>query len=204
MQTTDFNFETKRKTFHVSSLVFPILYLNIQTKYMIAILFLTSIITLYMDISRHYNSQIKDFVNKFLKSFMRKSEESGSFKLSGASFMIVGFLFSAIFFSKGLAITSWLILIISDPLAALVGIKIGKKLSNGKSIEGAIAFLVSSIFISMLCYYFVRYNTGFSVIIISCIITTAIEFFSQKVNIDDNLSIPLVYCFSTELFRFIL
>lgn len=135
---------------------------------------------------------------------MRPAEQSGSFRLSGSSFMALGFLITAIFFSKGLAITSWLILIISDCLAALVGTKIGTKLENGKSLEGSIAFLISSIFISMLVYFFVGYHTSFIVIIMSSLATTISEFYSKELAINDNLSIPITYCFSTIIFNFIL
>jgi len=135
---------------------------------------------------------------------MRVQEKSGSFKLSGASFMTIGFFLSALFFPKNLSITSWLILIISDSLAAIVGIRIGTKVYNGKTIEGATAFLLSAILIGISCNIFIGYKTSFLVIVISSIITTAIEFYSQKLYLNDNLLIPFSYGFSTIIFNFIL
>lgn len=204
MQATDFNFEKKRKIFHLTSIIFPLVYMFIPKLYMLSILFLITPIILYIDTSRHYNAKIKIIVNNFFEGIIRKNEESGTFKLSGASFMCIGFLFSALLFSKGLAITSWLVLIIADPLAALIGIKIGTPHISGKSLEGAFAFLSASIFVSIICYFFIGYDTSFMVIIISSSLTALGEFYSKKISIDDNLLIPITYCFSTIILNLIL
>lgn len=204
MQTKIFNFEIQRKTFHLYSLIIPIFYLFSSKLVITTLLFLLTTCVLYIDIARHYNLYVKRFIDKFFTKFMRPEEQSGSFRLSGSSFMVVGFFLTAFLFSKGLAISSWLILIIADCLAALVGTKIGKPLENGKSLEGSIAFLISAIFISMLVYFFIGYHTSFTVIIISSVVTTIGEFYSKELLINDNLLITLTYCFSTSIFTFIL
>jgi dolichol kinase len=204
MEAMVFNFEIRRKIFHLHSLIFPLFYLfTSKLTAMLVLLILTGVV-LYLDISRHHNDKIRDFVNKFFAGLMRVQEESGSFRLSGASFMIAGFFLSGLLFPKNLAITAWLILIISDSLAAIVGIKIGTNLYNGKTMEGAIAFLSSAILIGIICHVFMGYKTSFLVIIISSIITAAIEFYSNKPYLNDNLLIPLTYGLSTIIFNFIL
>ncbi len=204
MQTKVFTFEVQRKIFHLCSLIIPLFYLFSSKIVVIVLLFLLTLYVLYIDTARHYNLYVKRFIDRFFAEFMRPEEQSGSFRLSGSSFMIMGFLLTAILFSKGLAISSWLILIIADCLAALVGTKIGTPLKNGKSLEGSIAFLISTVFISILVYFFVRYQTNFSIIILSSMIATVIEFYSKELSINDNLLIPLTYCFSTIIFTFIL
>jgi dolichol kinase len=204
MQPTAFNFEIKRKAFHLYGIILPFLYLCIPKSFMVFVLFLVTPCVLYIDISRHYNYKIKDLTNKIFSKLMRKKEESGSFTLSGASFMISGFFLTSLFFSKELVITSWFILIISDSVASLVGIKIGTPKISGKSIEGAIAFLSSAIFISILCYFYIRYNASFLSILISCLVTAMAELYSEKINIDDNLLIPITYCISISLLNLIM
>ncbi|MCC8416565.1 MAG: SEC59/DGK1/VTE5 family protein [Rickettsia endosymbiont of Gnoriste bilineata] len=204
MQTKIFKFEIQRKTFHVYSLTIPLFYLFSSKLVVTTILFLLTACVLYIDTARHYNLYVKKFTDRFLRKFMRPEERSGLFRLSGGSFMAIGFFLTALLFSKGLAISSWLILIIADCLAALVGTKIGKPLENGKSLEGSIAFLTSAIFISMLVYFFIGYHTSFIVIIISSVITTIGEFYAKDLLINDNLLVPLTYCFSTIIFTFIL
>lgn len=204
MQTPAFSFEIQRKTFHLLSLVIPLLYIFVSKIVITASLAVLMIVVLIVDITRHYDLRIKNYTDKFFAKLMRPEEFSGSFRLSGSSFMAVGFFVTALFFSKGLAISAWLILIISDSLAAVVGTKIGRPLWNGKSLEGSFAFLVSAIFISMLVYFFIGYNTSFMVIILSSIIVTACEFYSKQISINDNLLIPIAYCFSTVILTFIL
>lgn len=164
---------------------------------LLIVLFPLTIIATYFDVSRHYNYQVKSIVNNLFGNIMRKSELSGSFRLSGVTYMMSGFLLSATFFSKELAITSWFILIISDTIASLVGIKLGSIKVNEKTIEGSIAFFASAVFISIICYFYISYNTSFMTILISCLITTLIELYSEEININDNLLIPIGYCLVT-------
>ncbi len=63
---------------------------------------------------------------------------------------------------------------------------------------------LKTIFISILVYVFIGYHTSFTVIIISSIVATISEFYSKELSINDNLLIPLSYCFSTIIFTFIL
>ncbi|MFP3012132.1 MAG: diacylglycerol/polyprenol kinase family protein [Rickettsia sp.] len=203
MEIKDFDFEKKRKIFHLSAIIFPLLYLFIPRTAITLLLFIITAITLYLDVSRN-NAKISEFVTRFFSKVIRLEENNGSFALSGISFMMLGFFLTALLFPKNLVICSWLILIISDCLAALVGVKIGNSLGNGKSIAGSVTFLASAIFISILVYFYLGYNTSFIIIIISCIGATAAEFYSKDLRINDNLSIPLSYCLSTAILSYIL
>ena len=204
MKIKDLNFEKKRKIFHLSSIIFQLFYLVISKITITSLLLRITIITLYLDISRHSNVKINKFVTRFFAKIIRLEESNSSSALSGISFMMLGFFLTAFLFPKNLVICSWLILIISDCLAALVGIKVGNSLSNGKSIAGSITFLASAIFISILVYFYLGYNTTFIIIIISCAITTAVEFYSKDLRINDNLSIPLSYCLFTTILSYII
>jgi dolichol kinase len=191
------DFEIKRKLFHLSSIIFPIGYMLISKITMCAILVIITTITLYLDTSRHHNKKIKGVIEKFFGKILRLEEKTGSSTLSGSSYMALGMLISCLLFTKGLTITSWLILVISDCFAALIGMKFGTPLLNGKSFVGAMVFFVSAIFISIISYFAIGYNTSFFIIIISSFLTSFVEFFSGQLKINDNLSIPLTYCFST-------
>jgi len=197
MHNENFNFEVTRKIFHLYGLIFPLVYAFISKVSMSILLLILTVFTLYADIFRHRNQKIKELVDKFFNKFLRNKEKTGSYKLSGASYMALGLLISCLFFSKGLVITSWLILIISDSMAALIGMKYGMPLQNGKSLVGAGAFFASSIFISIVIYFFISHSTSFIIIIFSSLIATLAEFYADQVEINDNLSIPLCYCLTT-------
>ncbi len=180
------NFEIRRKLFHLCSLIFPLTYVFVTKMYMATALTIITGITLYLDISRHYNNKIKDLIAKFFGTLMREEEASG-----------FGFLLSCLLFSKGLVLVSWLILIVGDCFAAIMGMRFGSPLFNGKSLVGAASFFISSVFISIIMYFILPYDTGFFIILFSSLITTLVEFFSDQIKVNDNLSIPLVYCFTT-------
>jgi dolichol kinase len=82
-------------------------------------------------------------------------------------------------------------------MAALVGMKYGMPLQNGKSLVGAVAFFISSIFISIIIYFFISHSTNFIIIILSSLAATLAEFYADQIKINDNLSIPLCYCLTT-------
>lgn len=197
MQSEAFDFEMKRKIFHLYALVLPLIYLFTPKLTMCILMVLLTVFTVYVDISRHYNDFIKGLVEKIFGEYFRNKEKTGDFNLSGASYMAFGFLLSCLFFSKGLAITSWFILVISDCLAALMGMKFGSPLFNGKSLVGSLVFFGSSLLISIVTYFFVNYNTSFGVVVLSCAAVTAIEFYSDQIKIDDNFLIPFSYCLIT-------
>lgn len=204
MSNEALNFEIQRKIFHLCSIIFPVIYIFTPKITMSITLAVIAGITLYLDISRHSNKKIKEVTDKFLGKFLRFEEKSGYSSLSGASYMALGLLVSCLFFSKGLAITSWFILIVADCIAAIIGMKFGSPLFNGKSYAGSAAFFVSAILVSIMSYFIIGYSTNFLIIIISSFLTTSAEFFSKEMNINDNLSIPLTYATSTFVFGLIL
>ena len=196
-------FEIRRKIFHLQALIFPLLYLLLDQYYMVLILCMISFATLYADISRHYNPKIKALVQKIFGTLMRRNEMGDGLKFSGASFMALGLLLTCLFFPKNLTITSWLVLIIADCLAAIIGVKYGHPIIMGKSIEGSSSFFAASFLISMLTFFYLPFATNYTVIFWVSLIVTFLELFSSSIGVDDNLAIPISYClFTTIIYYF--
>jgi dolichol kinase len=76
-------------------------------------------------------------------------------------------------------------------------------LKNGKSLVGAGAFFISSVFISTVIYFFVSHPTSFIIIIFSSLMATLAEFYAGQIKINDNLSIPVCYCLTTVILNLI-
>lgn len=188
-----YNFEIKRKIFHVCGMIIPLSYLVTSKIIMLSALLLITGITLSLDIARHYNPLIQKYVNMYLGFLLRSKEKSGSFHLSGASYMALGLILSCLIFPKYLAINTWLILMISDALAALIGKKYGKPLKNGKSIAGFLAFLISAIFISIIVNYFLKNEINVCIIVLASFSAALTEFYSEQIRINDNFLIPLSF-----------
>lgn len=193
MQLLKNNPELQRKALHCASIIFPLIYLFSSKLYMVIILMLSTGLVLSMDISRHYNKLIQGIVDKFFKTIMREEELSGTSKLTGASYMFLGFFISCVLFSKGLAIACFLVLIVSDTLAAIVGKKYSSSSPNDKSVEGAGAFFVSALLIGSLAHTIVPYETNFFGIILAAGATSLVEYYSKDIGFNDNLIIPVAY-----------
>lgn len=178
----NFNLELKRKIFHCSSVIFPIIYAFTNKLTMIIILMICTGIALSLDISRHYDGKIQELVDKFFSKIMRQKEKSGTFHLSGASYMFLGFFITCVLFSKGTAISAFLVLIVSDTAAAIVGKHAATKYQHGKSVEGALAFFLSSFLIGLLSYTFSSYGASFFTILLASGAATFVEYNSNKYN----------------------
>lgn len=189
-------FEIQRKIFHLCSLIYPFVYIFVSKMTMGISLSIITFITLCLDILRHYYPQIQFFVDSMLGKFQRQEEKSGAFVLSGVSYMVLGFLVTCLFFTKVLTIISWLVFIISDCCAAIIGMKYGTPLLNGKSYIGSAAFFCSSILISIILHSITGDSYSLLTILVSCLCCTCIEFLSKQIRINDNFTIPLTYTLS--------
>lgn len=126
----------------------------------------------------------------FLGQFERE-KEMREFPGRGIIFAVAGSLLALRLFPENIALASIAILTFADPLSYVVGKTLGKTRSffdKRKNIEGHIAgALVSSLF----AMFFVPFYLAFSGAVIAMLFESIIIEI-QKVEIDDNLIIPLV------------
>lgn len=104
---------------------------------------------------------------------------------------VAGALFVFVFYERGVALASILMLTLIDPIAHFVGENFGKtkiEISEDKNIEGSLAgILIGTIGASFL--------VGFEVAFIGAIASGIIEFLDVKVKdekVDDNLLVPAI------------
>ena len=200
----DYGHELRRKAFHLSSLIFPLIYFFTPKFQMTIIMMILAVTTIYIDRIRHHNEAVKELAEAFFGSLLREREASGTYVFSGISFMMAGFFITALLFPKGIAIASWLVLIISDALAAIVGMRIGKATNHGKSIEGAVTFFISALLIGILSYFLAPHHAGFFALFLACLMTSAVEYYSFQIGIDDNFTIPVTFATTLAFFGWII
>lgn len=183
--------EVLRKLVHLSSLWIPLLYLYTNLEVLMIFLVPLVIMALVVDFGRKYIHSINKFVNIIIGPLMRNNEKDAS-SFSGATFLLIGAIFTVILFKREIAIYSLTVLVISDTMAALVGRKFGKIKIFEKSLEGSLSFFISAV----LTYLFFQQFFGFSIaldkVIFASLIGTITELFSKKLFLDDNLTIPIV------------
>ena len=179
-----FKNEIARKLLHLTALIIPLAYLKINNLFFVnSFISLLLLSIIFLELMKKKNTIIWKIFNRFFSPFIRKYEYK---KPMGCSYMIFSFFLIILFFSKIIVATSMFITIVSDALAAIIGLRYGKlKTINNKTLEGSYAFLVSTIII----LFIATTNLSLYVIIIISIIITAIEAFTPMQY--DNLTVPI-------------
>jgi dolichol kinase len=115
---------------------------------------------------------------------------------TGFAFYALGVGLTLIFFDRDVAMLACCYLVFADPVASLVGVKIGKtKIWNGRSLEGTFAFFTIALFINYYFYHlgFFQDVKNFALFSIITAISAAIsEVVCHGKYLDDNMVIPLV------------
>ena len=156
----------------------PLVYLLVSRDAALGLTILLFCVSLAVEFLRITGRLKLGMAGKYLKEKEQK-------KPTGSLFYVVAALVTILFFRKEVAICSLLVLCISDPLSSLVGRRLGRHPLFGKSIEGTLAFFVSSLIILAFCSF------GLSVALAVALIATLTELLTPRY-LDDNLTIPIM------------
>ncbi len=183
--------EIYRKAIHLSSLWIPALIYFAHPGFSImvfSILFAGDTVLEYGNYKRWPWAR-RTFGSLFFKTLRNKETKRIYFQVSGSLYVLLAAISCTLLFSKPVAAIAMTVMLISDTFAALIGKACGtRKLYRHKSMEGTAAFFLSALFINML-YEPVFHFTYAGVL--ACLAATAAEMYEDKLEIDDNLSIPL-------------
>ncbi len=175
--------EILRKIVHLATLIIPVGYA--LTSEETVILFLTPffLALLLVDLLRHYHAGMASLFRTYFFGRVLREEEKPA--LMGSTYFIFSTLLTILLFPKPIAIASILILILSDTAAAWVGKGVGKVRLFGKTVEGSVAFLITSLLIVWIYPNLDRFPGS-----VAALGATLIEVLPIRLN--DNLTIPLV------------
>ncbi len=175
--------EIKRKIVHLSTLIVPIGYGLTSEESVLFFLLPFFLCYLWVDLLRHFHSGTASLFQKYFFGKVLREKEKGT--LMGSTYFLFSSLLTILIFPKPIAIASLLILILSDTAAALVGKWVGGISVFGKTLEGSMAFLVSSLIIVWNYPQLNRFSGSFA-----ALGATLVELL--PIRVDDNLTIPLV------------
>src|SRR4030066_2596277 len=137
--------EHKRKIGPLATLSIPVGYALTSEETVILFLFPFFLALLLVDLLRHFHSGMASLFRKYFFERVLREEEKPTFM--GATYFIFSTILTILLFPKSIAIASILILILSDTVAALFGKWIGKIKGLEKTIEGSMAFFLTSLLI---------------------------------------------------------
>lgn len=194
--TIDYKSEVIRKLLHLFSLSIPTVYYFITKELALTILIPLTLFSLLVDYGRYYHKTLSALVDKIFGFMMRKHEKDSKKKnLNGATYVLLSAVIVIILFPKVFVVTAFAVLIIGDSSAALVGRKFGKTKFLLKSLEGTLAFFVSSCFVVLLAPKIEGNLTEYLIGFIAVALGAIAENISGEWA-DDNFTIPLAVCIS--------
>ena len=176
--------ELLRKLIHIcsSAFAFALFFLNQQT--VCLIVGFGAILILFFEIlrSKYYP------INKiFIKVFGKVTRNFEKTDLTGATYvMISSFIVLLPIFDLYISLFSIFIMSYSDTAAAIFGKKYGRTKVFNKTLEGSFAFFVVGFVIAIFIYP----NINLGLAIFALFLATIVE--ALPINIDDNLSVPVI------------
>ncbi len=174
--------EGLRKAIHLSASAVPLWYVCYTTRTEITELLLgISVLLLIGEVLRSYVPYFKKVYLKTLGPLLREKERHKP--LNGATYLYLGMLISVVFFEKKVAVSAMWIVILADTAASLTGQRWGKTRLGTKSLEGSLAFMVTSAVIIYLTGwpFFLALGAG--------TLLTIVELMPGRMN--DNVLIPV-------------
>lgn len=186
----NYRFELHRKAIHFCSISIPVIYFYTPRSFALSILIPLTIAFLVVDVARYYSRPVEAWFYKWFGMLLRKHESNRDRKtLNGATYVLIAATLCVVIFPKIIAVTSFIILILADMAAALIGTRFGRHRFFNKSLEGSLGFFVAALLVVLatpkISYTMVEYLIG----IVAAAIGTIVE--ALPIEIDDNLSIPM-------------
>ena len=183
--------EFYRKLIHLSSLWIPtLIYFTHEGTaiVLLSFIFLGDAILEYGNYKK-WSWARKSFGIIFFKTLRKKEMNRNIFQVSGSMYVLFSAIVCTMLFKKNIAVVALTIMLISDTCAALFGKAYGTRhLRNNKTLEGTTALFVSALAI-MVIFNPILQVTYAS--ILACVAATLAELYEDKIEIDDNLAIPL-------------
>ncbi len=187
----DYKSEVLRKSIHLCSLSIPIVYYFITRELALSMLIPLAVFSIILDVTRHYHPSISKYFYMIFGFMLRKHETDSKKKsLNGATYVLISAVLVVLLFPKIFAITGFAVLIIGDIFAALIGRKFGRHKFLSKSLEGSMAFFVTSVIV----IFFTPKITGSIGEYLIALFAVFVGMIAENISqgwADDNLTIPV-------------
>ncbi len=174
--------EFYRKLIHLSSLAVPALYVFVDREWIVALSALGLVIAIAVELLRLKSGNFRRQFERVFGSLLRLPEHA---HLTGATYLVLGFLLTVLVFPRQEAIFGMCVTGLADAAAALVGRNLGRHpLLRGKTLEGSLAFWLISWLVASLLFPLPLWLTA-----LVALVLTFGELFWQYST--DNLFLPL-------------
>lgn len=190
-----------RKYFHIlstSPFIFFSFFMDSFVSRKIYIILSLVMLTLFLlyEYFRIYNHS---FRQKIMERFSYLYKDKERNKIAGSIWGPVDLLILALFFSKPTVVATLCVGCLSDPIAAIFGMKYGKRKNKfGKTLIGSVAFFVSTLLFVSLALFIIKDGSLSLVWILALsLFATAMEAYLPFG--DDNFVVPMGFALAAEL-----
>ena len=166
------------------AVIFPLLYLFFDRKFMLIFIGSIALAFLLLDIVRLLSRKTNLFL--FKTPFIFKQKEIRNFS-SMSLFLVASFL-AILLFPKEIAVLALVFLIFGDIFAKVIGMMFGRVRIFKKTLEGSIAYFWAAIIFGMIFQPYL--GVGYLMLIIGALAAAMVELIPW--GIDDNISVALI------------
>lgn len=181
-----------RKIWHFLGVIaILVIFHNVSRPMALILITATMLAFVSLDVARQFSPRLNEILLVFFRPFIREHERQS---LAGTSYLLVGVFIIIVFFPKDIVTLALLFLAVADPLASLVGLRMGKdKIIGQKSLQGSMAAFFACTILAAGFFY----SRGLMTerIMIVSLLSGLIGAISELIpvgKLDDNFTFPVV------------
>ena len=177
----------RRRLFHMAACgAIPLLGIFVGSSVMVALLATASGLALLVELARFRLPFLNMILVTWFKPLLKDTEDR---RITGATYIAIAALACFLVFDKSVAVVALFFLALGDPLAALVGSRMGRFRIFGKSPLGTLAFVAVAIGLAgiLSAVNVVPFHWG---LVVGAVVAALVELAPSP--LDDNLTIPLI------------
>ena len=177
----------ERRLFHtLLGSVFPVAALFLEQRLFLLLLLAITTAAVAGDVTRLLIPSLNRLFHRLFGRLLRERED---YRITGASYMLLGTLGAFAIFPRDVAVLAVLFTSVGDPIAGLVGVRAPGWRAFGKSPVGSAAMAVAGMGVAGLLHAAGEISFGWSVVA-GALVAAVVELLPLRV--DDNLRVPLV------------
>ncbi|MBN1694944.1 hypothetical protein JW879_06055 [candidate division WOR-3 bacterium] len=186
----------RRKIYRIGAgIVFPIVYYFSPNKIIVEmlLLYLLGIMTT-LEVMRYISPNLWRVVAEHSKGILKVRQGI----ITGTTALLISNIIVIAFFDKQIAIVSLLYMLFGDTASAVIGTKYGKVKIGDKSLEGSLAFFITTMVIALIFSQWTGIHIHLIILIFGAIAATITE--ALPIEINDNLTVALAAAIVMQIF----
>ncbi len=182
--------KTGRRLFHViGGCVPPLLGLILEREWLLLFLGSVAAIFVVVEAIRILFPPLNRRLTSLFSGAARAFKEAESARPIGSTYFLVASFLVFLFFGRDVAVTALFFAAVGDAAAATIGERFGRTRLGNKSLEGTLAFFVSTLAVGGICLL-AGLQLSWVAVVVGALVAALVEL--TPLPIDDNLTVPIV------------